>query len=82
MKAILIMAGPYSSCDATKIIWQDICVKHKIEFEMYDLTTTTGKEIASKLQLNSFPALIVNDKVVAVGHPDEQSAGKVIQTLI
>lgn len=81
MKAILILAGPYSSCVATQNIWQDSCSKHAIEFEMHDLTEIVGKELAEKLNIKSFPALIVNDKVVAVGHPDEQAAEKLIHTL-
>lgn len=82
MKAILILAGPYSSCEATKIIWQEMCEKNNIEFEMYDLSDERGKEIASLRNIKSFPALIINDKVVAVGHPDEESAARIIKTLI
>ena len=80
MKAILILAGPYSSCRATQNIWQDSCSKYNIEFETYDLSNSIGKELAEKFNIKSFPALIANDKVVAVGHPDEQTAEKLIQT--
>lgn len=81
MKAILILAGPYSSCLATKNIWQDVCLKYNVDFELYDLTDDTGKEIAKKIGTKSYPALIVNNKVVAVGHPSEESAEKVIHGL-
>lgn len=82
MKAILILAGPYSSCDATKIVWQDICLKNNIELEEHDLLNDSGKEIAIRLNVKSFPALIINDKIVAVGHPDASAAEKVIEALI
>ena len=82
MKAILILAGPYSSCDATKIVWQEICLKNNIEFEEHDLSDDVGKELTAKHNIKSFPAFLVNDKVVAVGHPDESAAEKVIQALI
>lgn len=82
MKAILILAGPYSSCDATKNIWQDICLKNNIEFETYDLSDDKGKETAKKFNTKSYPVLIVNDAVVAVGHPNQETAEKVIQDLI
>ena len=81
MKATLILAGPYSSCLATQNFWQDCCSKHDIDFETHDLTETTGKELADKLNIKSFPALLANNKVVAVGHPDEQAAEKIIQIL-
>ena len=82
MKAILILAGPYSSCDATKIIWEDMCLKNNIELEEHDLSDDLGKELATKHNIKSFPAFLVNDKVVAVGHPDENAAEKVIKALI
>ena len=82
MKAILILAGPYSSCDTTKIIWQDICLKNNIELEKYDLSDEIGKDLATKYNIVAFPAFIFNGKVVAVGHPDKSAAEKVIQALI
>ncbi len=82
MKAILILAGPYSSSFETEVIWKDTCLKNNIEFEMYDLSNHIGKELALKLDIKSFPVLIVNDNIVAVGHPDEQTAEKVIQSLV
>ena len=81
MKAILILAGPYSSCNATQIIWEEQCNNKNIELEIFDLTHKDGQELSSKLNIKSFPALIINNKVVAVGHPDKQIAQKVIQSL-
>jgi len=81
MKAILILAGPYSSCVATQNNWQDSCSRQSVEFETHYLTDSAGKKLAEKLNIKSFPALVVNDKIVAVGHPDEQAAEKIIQNL-
>ena len=81
MKAILILAGPFSSCDSTKNIWQDLCKKNNLALETYDLSETIGKDIAAKHNVKSFPALIVMDKVVAVGHPTEDIANKVFDSL-
>ena len=38
MKAILILAGPYSSCKSTQIIWENLCEKNNIELKIVDLT--------------------------------------------
>ena len=81
MKAILILAGPYSSCDATMNIWHDICLKNNINFETQNFSESEGKDTATKLNIKSFPAFIINDKVIAVGHPDQRAAEKVIQQL-
>lgn len=82
MKAILILAGPYSSCLATKIIWQDLCLENNIDFEMHDLSEEKGKQIAEQINIKSFPALIVDNNVVAVGHPNEKIAKDVIKKLV
>jgi len=82
MKAILILAGPYSSCNATEIIWKEACQIKNIEVEIFDLTQKEGQELSAKLNIKSFPALIVNNKVVAVGHPNEKDALKIIQSII
>lgn len=81
MKAILILAGPFSSCDSTKNIWQDLCAKSNLELETYDLSEVIGKDIAAKHNIKSFPALIVKDKVVAVGHPNKEVARQVFDSL-
>ena len=81
MKAVLILAGPYSSCKATQLIWEKLCETKGIELEIFNFTNKNGQEFAANLNIKSFPALIIDDKVVAVGHPNEQTAEKVIQSL-
>jgi hypothetical protein len=82
MKAILILAGPYSSCNATEIIWKEACKTKNIEIEVFDLTQKEGQELSAKLSIKSFPALIFNNKIVAVGHPNEEDSLKVIKSII
>ena len=81
MKAILILAGSYSSCKATELIWQEACRTENIELETFDLTNKEGQELSSKLNVKSFPALIINGKIVAVGHPDKTDALKIIKAI-
>lgn len=81
MKAILILARPFSKGATTKNIWQALCDNNNIEFETYDIADAIGKDIAEQHNIKSFPALIVNDKVVAVGHPDEDVARKVFDSI-
>ena len=58
-----------------------MCDDNDIALDIFELTNIDGKEIAEKLNIKSFPAFIVDNNVVAVGHPDELSAANVIQTL-
>lgn len=82
MKLILILAGPYSSCINTQQLWQEACLKSNIELEVFDLEHEQGQEIAERLNLKSFPALIFNHKVIAVGNPDKQKAEKIIAEIV
>jgi len=74
MKAILILAGPYSSCSETQLIWDKLCISKGVKLTVYDLTNKDGKKIANELNIKSFPALIIDNKVIAVGHPNEETA--------
>lgn len=78
MKLILILAGPYSSCMDTQRLWQEACLKANIELEVFDLDQNQGEAISEQLNLKSFPALILNHKVIAVGNPDKKKAEKII----
>ncbi len=82
MKLILLLAGSYSSCVKTQQIWQETCTKQNIELEVIDLEHTQGQTLANQLNLKSFPALILNQKVIAVGNPDKQKAEKIAAGLM
>lgn len=82
MKAILILAGAFSSCTATQIIWQDLLDKKKIPLEAYDIRDDEGKQLSEKFKIKSFPALLIDEKVIAVGHPSESSAKEIIDSII
>jgi len=82
MKLILLLAGPYSSCQKTQRVWQDVCLNHNIEISILDLEHENGQTLAERLNLKSFPALIHNNKVIAVGNPDKQKAEKIIIDLL
>ena len=81
MKAILILAGPYSSCDATELIWKEACKTKNIDLETFDLTHKEGLELSTQLNIKSFPALVINNNVVAVGHPNEKDALNIMKSI-
>lgn len=81
MKLILLLAGPYSSCIKTQQIWQEACVKAGVELDIFDLESGHGQRLAEQLNLKSFPALILNNKVIAVGNPNEKKAAQIISEL-
>ncbi len=83
MIAALILAGSYSLCHSTELIWQDVCDKYDIELKVYSMTEGNLPKYIEEKKLKSFPSLVIDNNVVAVGHPaDAKSAEKVISKLI
>lgn len=81
MNAILILAGSFSSCHSSELIWKEVCDKYNIKLEIYDLSNETAQRYSTELNLKSFPAFIINNKVLAVGHPNKQTAEKIMSDL-
>ncbi len=82
MKLILIISGRYPSCNVSKKIWFETCVQNNIELEVFDMENSNGRNIAETLNLKTFPALIRDGKVIAVGQPNSKTAEKLIQELL
>ncbi len=82
MKLILIISGSYPSCSVSKKIWLKTCVQNDIELEVFDMENSNGRNIAEILDLKTFPALISDGKVIAVGQPDSKTAEKLIAELL
>ena len=79
MKAILLLAGPHSTNSVTELIWEEACKNKGITLTTLDSSHNDGQKLSSKLNVKSFPALIIDNKIIAVGHPDKQDAANVIQ---
>lgn len=81
MKAILILAGSYSSCITTQKIWQDECIQNDIALDIFDLMNKASITYIEKFNLKSFPALIIDNKVIAVGHPSQTIAKELLMNI-
>ncbi len=82
MKFQLILAGPYISCQHTRQVWGKACDSRDLELEIIDLESETGQKLEKTLNIKSFPALIVDGQIKAVGHPDAASATELIIKLL
>ncbi len=82
MKLQLILMGHYPSCETAEEIWQAACDSHDIELEVLDLDSAEGSALADRLGLKSFPALIKNNQVLAIGNPDAQTASELLDDLL
>ncbi len=81
MKLTLILAGSYTSCTETREIWTDTCQTQQIDLEIFNLDDKQGENTARHYNLKTFPALIHDHKIIAVGHPSKEDAIKIITDL-
>jgi hypothetical protein len=81
MKIQLLIGGQLSGCLEARDIWQQACEKQKVQLEVLELEEPQGHELATRLGLKSFPVLIADEKVRAVGRPTEEDATAILQEL-
>lgn len=81
MKIQLIIMGRTEQSQATENIWREICEAQGLSLQVADSQTMQGQSLVEKLALRTLPALVVNDRVIAVGQPDKVSARRILQIL-
>jgi len=74
VKIHLLLAGSYHSCQQTRQVWQEACKQFGLKLISLELEEPEGETLAHELKVNSFPALIVDGKICAVGHPEKEFA--------
>jgi glutaredoxin len=76
----LVLTRLSSQCQETETTWQSVCDELDLALQVFDIDSSAGQKLIDELGIMSFPALIVNNKVVAVGRPDREAAVKILRT--
>lgn len=82
MKLQLLIAGQLPSCLETRDVWQSVCEQKGLELELIEVEDEQGQELIDRLGIKSFPALLADGKIRAVGRPDPQRAASIIKKLL
>lgn len=82
MKLQLLIAGQLPTCLETRDIWLAACEQQGVRLEVIELDDAQGQDLIDKLAIKSFPVLLADGKVRAVGRPDPRRAADIIQQLI
>jgi len=80
MNLCLILGTKPASHDA-EIIWRDACQNSGVTLEVVKPDDTQYQALVEQLQLNTFPALVQDNRVLAVGIPTPESARKLLTEL-
>lgn len=74
----LIILENKASPEGGQDVWREVCRARGMELEIIDANGAEGQKLADALSLSTFPALIINGEIKAIGIPDKQMAGKVL----
>ncbi len=80
MNLYLILDTNPASHEA-EIIWRDACKDTGDTLEIVNTSDTRHHNLVEQLQLNTFPALIQDNRVLAVGIPTRENAWKLLTEL-
>jgi len=79
MKLQLILTDNCTTCTHTITVWRELSELHGLEFEVLEHGTEKGSRLAEEHNLNVFPVLLIDNKVIAVGSPDKEKANAIIE---
>jgi hypothetical protein len=80
MNLLLILDTNRASHKA-ETIWRDACKNSGDMLEIVKTENTRYQPILNRLHLNTFPALVQGNQVIAVGVPTPESAKKLLSDL-
>lgn len=81
MELHLIMPNKSDECVQTQKIWQTLCQEQGIRLNILMAHQSDAQALIKELGLVVFPALLKSRQVLAIGHPTQQQARLILQTL-
>ncbi|VAX14195.1 hypothetical protein MNBD_GAMMA24-2679 [hydrothermal vent metagenome] len=81
MNIQLILKGQTETSQTTEYVWRTTCEDKGLSLLVTNSETEEGQSLVKKLALRTLPALIVDNKVIAVGQPDRVIAEKILHML-
>lgn len=82
MKLQLLLSRQTDNYLETRDIWQQACRQLELPLEIVDLEDPVGENLAENLNIRSFPVLLVDGMIKAVGRPKSGDAITLLQSLI
>jgi len=82
MKLHLILADHCDTCTETERVWAAACRELGLDFQVLLTQEPEGADIAAQLNLRTFPALLVDGRIRAVGAPTPETARETLLSLM
>lgn len=83
MEILLLTTDWCKSCREAEALWRSVCEELGGDFRALNIEEDARAQIlADKLKLNSYPALVADTRVLAVGLPTADKARELIASLL
>lgn len=77
---LCLIPGEQPAQDVTHI-WREACKQANHTLEILEPGQPATRKLIERLHLNTFPALLLGDRILAVGNPTPESARQVLASL-
>lgn len=74
----LLLNDRCESCQAAIRTWSEVCEAHHIECQVLDLDSKEGRALAEQLQLATFPAIVIDGRLRAIGAGSRADAERLL----
>jgi len=66
------------SCQSAVDIWSEVCQARHIECQVLDLDSKEGRQLAEQMQLATFPAIVIDGRLRAIGASSRAEAERLL----
>jgi len=67
MKVQLVVSDSCAPCDQAEAVWRMVAAECEMDFAVVHLDSPEGQWIVNRWRLRTVPALVIDDKLVAIG---------------
>ena len=78
MKVQLLVSDACDPCDQAEKVWRGVAAELELDFSVVNLDRPEGRQLAERLQLQTIPALVVDDVLVAIGVQSTEEARSLV----
>ena len=81
MKTLRLILPDTDDPGQARSVWQTACNEAGFTLEIHAASDPGIRDITRELGLNTYPALLLADQIIAVGTPDPASARQILERL-
>ncbi len=75
MKSVVLLIADWCPvCPGAKELWDSLKKEYDFSYEVYDIASEKGQQLAKEYGITGVPVTIIDGKVVFTGVPDRKDA--------